>query len=187
MGENRGNSAKDCVRCCPALPEWPQSWMGDERDLLPGQKLVEYLTPVLVHLAGSGLSKKTIQKRVDDLQETPKLRKSPVHEVVDTVLEYDGPLLYHRDSEERQCPCSPPVVNSAASGLDSSVDPDPPTDSPDEPAFISTSSWMFSTATSSPGCWRILKLPHWLTNSLLRPSPSRASFATSSPSMPTSA
>ena len=76
---------------------------GDERDLLPGQKLVACFILFLVPLAGSGLSKKSIQKCVDDLQETPKLRKSPVHELVDTVLENDGPLLYHRDSEERQC------------------------------------------------------------------------------------
>ena len=41
--------------------------MGDERDLLPGQKLVECFTPLLLQLAGSGLSKKTIQKRVDNL------------------------------------------------------------------------------------------------------------------------
>ena len=87
--------------------------MGDERDLLPGQKLVECFTPFLLQLAGSGLSKKTIQKHVDnlwvlggeiirDLQETPKLRKTPMHELVDTVLENDGPLLYHCDSEEQQ-------------------------------------------------------------------------------------
>ena len=87
--------------------------MGDERDLLPGRKLVECDTPFLLHLAGSGLSKKTIQKHVDnlwvlggeiirDLQETPKLRRTPVHDLVDTVLENDGPLLYHCDSEEQQ-------------------------------------------------------------------------------------
>lgn len=98
---------------CRDLPEWPQSWMGDERDLLPGQKLVECFTPFLVHLAGSGLSKKTLRKHVDnlwalggeivrDLQETPKLRKTPVHELLDTLLENDGPRLYHCDSEEQQ-------------------------------------------------------------------------------------
>ena len=98
---------------CRDLAEWPQRWMGDERDLLPGQKLVECFTPFLLQLAGSGLSKKTIQKHVDnlwvlggeiirDLQETPKLRKTPMHELVDTVLENDGPLLYHCDSEEQQ-------------------------------------------------------------------------------------
>jgi hypothetical protein len=87
--------------------------MGDERDLLPGQKLVECFTPFLVHIAGAGLSKKTVQKHIDnlwllggeiirDLQETPKLRKTPASDLIDTVIEQDGPLLYHRDSEEQQ-------------------------------------------------------------------------------------
>jgi hypothetical protein len=98
---------------CRDLPEWPQSWMGDERDLMPGQKIVEYFTPFLLHLAGSGLTKKTIQKHVDnlwvlggeiirDLQETPKLRKKPINQLIDTLLEDDGPLIYHCDSEEQQ-------------------------------------------------------------------------------------
>ena len=104
-------SALSPFRC--DLREWPQSWMGDERDLLPGQKLVECFTPFLLHLAAAGLSKKTIQKHIDhlwllggeiirDLQETPKLRKIPVGALIDTVIEYDGPLLYHCDSEEQQ-------------------------------------------------------------------------------------
>ena len=87
--------------------------MGDDRDLVPGEKIVQCFTPFLLHLAGSGLTKKTVQKHIDnlwvlggeiirDLQETPKLRKKPVSEIVDTLLENDGPLLYHCDSEERQ-------------------------------------------------------------------------------------
>ncbi len=98
--------------CCD-LPEWPESWMGDDRDLVPGQKLVEYFTPFLLHLAASGLTKKTIQKHVDnvwtlggeiirDLQETPKLRKKPVNEIVQALLENDGSLIYHCDSEQQQ-------------------------------------------------------------------------------------
>src|SRR5450759_5039114 len=39
---------------------------------------------------------------IRDLQETPKLRKTPVHPLVDTVLENDGPLLYRCDSEQQQ-------------------------------------------------------------------------------------
>ena len=77
------------------------------------QKIIAYFTPFLLHLAGSGLAKKTIQKHVDnlwvlggeiirDLQETPKLRKKPVNELIDTLLENDGPLIYHCDSEEQQ-------------------------------------------------------------------------------------
>ena len=87
--------------------------MGDERDLVPGQMIVLYFMPFLLHLAGSGLTKKTVQKHVDnlwilggeiirDLQETPKLRKKPVGELIDILLENDGPLLYHCDSEEQQ-------------------------------------------------------------------------------------
>ena len=62
------------------------------------------------------MSKKTgspIQKHVDnlwllggeiirDLQETSKLRKKPVSEIIGTLLENDGPRLYHCDSEEQQ-------------------------------------------------------------------------------------
>lgn len=87
--------------------------MGDERDLVPGQKIIECFLPFLVHLAGSGLTKKTIQKHVDnlwalggdiirDLQETPKLRNKPVHELITTIIEDGGPLLYHADSDEQQ-------------------------------------------------------------------------------------
>jgi hypothetical protein len=87
--------------------------MGDERDILPGQKLVQCFTPFLLQLAAAGLSKKTVQKHIDnlwllggeiirDLQETPKLRKKPVNELIDTLLENDGPVIYHCESEEQQ-------------------------------------------------------------------------------------
>ena len=87
--------------------------MGDDRDLLPGRKLVECLLPFLLYLAESGLSRKTVQKHIDnlwllggamirDLQETPKLRKKPVADFLNTLLEDDGPLLYHRHSEDHQ-------------------------------------------------------------------------------------
>src|ERR1035441_7434454 len=38
------------------LSEWPERWMGEEKDLPPGRRLVEYFMPFLLHLAGSGLS-----------------------------------------------------------------------------------------------------------------------------------
>ena len=87
--------------------------MGDDRDLVPGEVIVRCFTPFLLHLAGSGLTKKTVRKHIDNLwvrggeiigdrQETPALRKKPVSEIVDTLLENDGPLLYHCDSEEQQ-------------------------------------------------------------------------------------
>jgi len=39
---------------------------------------------------------------IRDLQETPKLRKKPVNELIDILLENDGPLIYHCESEEQQ-------------------------------------------------------------------------------------
>lgn len=87
--------------------------MGDQRDILPGRTLVECFTPFLLQLAAAGLSKKTVQKHIDnlwilggeiirDLQETPKLRKKPLNELIDALLESDGPLIYHCESEEQQ-------------------------------------------------------------------------------------
>jgi hypothetical protein len=98
---------------CRDLDEWPRSWMGFEKDLPPGERMVAYFRPFLEHLVRLELSRKTIRKHVDnlwilggeiirDLNETPSLRKVPVEELVFNVLEEGGPLLYHGDSEEEQ-------------------------------------------------------------------------------------
>jgi hypothetical protein len=66
-----------------------------------------------LHLAESSVAKKTAKKHVDnlwilggeiirDLQETPKLRKKPVNELIDTLLANDRPLIDHCDSEQQQ-------------------------------------------------------------------------------------
>jgi hypothetical protein len=52
---------------CRDLQGWPERWMGEEEDLPPGRKLVECFTPFLTHLATSELSKRTIQRHVDNL------------------------------------------------------------------------------------------------------------------------
>ena len=98
---------------CRDLDEWPRSWMGFEKDLPPGERMVACFRPFLEHLVRLELSRKTIRKHVDnlwilggeiirDLNETPSLRKVPVEELVFNVLEEGGPLLYHGDSEEEQ-------------------------------------------------------------------------------------
>lgn len=59
------------------------------------------------------LSRRTIRTHIDnlwllggeiirDLNDTPKLRKVPVEELVLNVLREGGPRLYHCDSEEEQ-------------------------------------------------------------------------------------
>jgi len=98
---------------CRGLDKWPRSWMGWEKDLPPGQKLVICFRPFLEYLVGSDLSPKTIQKHVDnmwvlggeiirDLNQTPSLRKVPVETLLADLVEDGGPLLYHSDSEEQQ-------------------------------------------------------------------------------------
>lgn len=87
--------------------------MGDDHDLPAGQRIVDYFRPLLLHLAASPLSQKTIRKHVDnlwmlggeiirDLNQDPKLRKKPVEQLVYAAIEGEGPLLHHGDSEEQQ-------------------------------------------------------------------------------------
>jgi len=87
--------------------------MGLEKDLPPGEQLVDLFRPFLEHLAASDLSPRTIQKHVDniwalggefirDLHNDPSLRKKPVDRVLHPMIEYGGPLLYHGDSEDQQ-------------------------------------------------------------------------------------
>lgn len=87
--------------------------MGLEKDLAPGQELLQLLRPFLEQLAASGLSPKTIQKHVDnvwalggefvrDLHNDPSLRKKPVEQVLSKMIEYGGPLLYHEGEDQQR-------------------------------------------------------------------------------------
>ena len=87
--------------------------MGEEEDLPPGRRLVEYFTPFLLHLAHSGLAKKTIQRHVDnlwllggeiigDVNGDPSLRQVPADKLVGDVIELDGGPLIHNGSEDEQ-------------------------------------------------------------------------------------
>jgi hypothetical protein len=98
---------------CRDLQDWPERWMGEEQDLPPGRKLVESFTPFLLHLAGSGLSKKTIQKHVDnmwtlggeiirDLNDDPSLRKVSVDELLRKMIHQNGGPLIHNGWEDEQ-------------------------------------------------------------------------------------
>ena len=100
-------------RDCRDLSEWPERWMGEEKDLPPGRKLMEYFMPFLLHLAGSGLSKRTIQNHVDnmwvlggeiirDLNEDSSLRKVSVETLIGNVVHEDGGPLIHNGWEDEQ-------------------------------------------------------------------------------------
>jgi hypothetical protein len=95
------------------LEGWPRSWMGLEKDLLPGEELLLQFRPFIEHLASSGLSPKTIRKHVDnlwllggeiirDLHYDPSLRKRTADRLLQEVIHADGGPLLHNGSEEAQ-------------------------------------------------------------------------------------
>jgi hypothetical protein len=103
----------DLARILADMNDWPRSWMGWEKDLPPGEKLIAYFRPFLEHLTITGLSRKTIRNHVDnlwtlggeiirDLHETPSLRKKPVESVLSAALSPDGGPLIHHGGEEQQ-------------------------------------------------------------------------------------
>lgn len=87
--------------------------MSEETDLPLGAKLVEYFMPFLLDLAGSGLSKKTIRRHVDnmwllggeiirDVNEDLRLRKMSAEKLVGNVIDQEGGPLIHNGWEEEQ-------------------------------------------------------------------------------------
>jgi hypothetical protein len=79
--------------------------MGEEKDLPADRKPVECFTPFLMHLATSELTKRTVQRHVDnlwilggeiirDLNEDPSLRKVAAERLIRNVIHQDGgPLI----------------------------------------------------------------------------------------------
>jgi len=103
----------DVAAYCGDLEAWPRSWMGVEKDLIPGAALVICFRPFIEGLASSGLSPKTVRQHIDnlwtlggeiirDLHYDPSLRKRTAERLLrDAVHEYGGPAV-HNGSEEQQ-------------------------------------------------------------------------------------
>jgi hypothetical protein len=105
--------ASDLASYGADLVEWPNSWMGVEKDIPPGEQLVVCFRPFLEQLMSSDLSRKTIRKHTDNLwvlggemvrkmNETPRLRKLPAKDLLLKVLDEEGGPLIHHGSEEQQ-------------------------------------------------------------------------------------
>src|SRR5580692_6109809 len=112
INRTAASSPSDLAIYVRDLDEWPRSWMGLEKDVPPGEKLVACFRPFLEHLVSTSLSRKTIRKHVDnlwllggeiirDLHEDPSLRKVAADRLLrDVIYEDGGPLLYHSSEEE---------------------------------------------------------------------------------------
>jgi hypothetical protein len=106
-------SAPDVSPYCRDLQNWPRSWMGIDKDLPPGDQLIECFRPFIQHLAASGLSPTTIRRHVDnlwslggeiirDLHYTPSLRKVAADRLLRDAIHQDGGPLIHNGSEDQQ-------------------------------------------------------------------------------------
>jgi hypothetical protein len=107
-------AAPDLAAYCPDLATWAASWCGEERDVIPGEQIVAVFTPFLLDLLAQGLSRKTRNLHRDnlwllggeiirDINETPKLRKRPVGDLIREVIANDeGPLIHGGFSEQEQ-------------------------------------------------------------------------------------
>ena len=95
------------------LNTWPRSWIGVDKDLLPGEQLLAWFQPFIEHLASSRLSPKTIRKHVDnlwmlggeiirDLNDDPALRKLTADRLLRNAVHADGGPLIHNGVEEAQ-------------------------------------------------------------------------------------
>jgi len=107
-------SAHALLQLCPDLNNWPRSWRYEERDLVPGQRIVEFFKPFLHDLLAKGLVTKTLRKHRDHLwmlggevirrrQEDAHLCRLPVERVTFTLLDEEGgPLMWPRITEQEQ-------------------------------------------------------------------------------------
>lgn len=87
--------------------------MGWEKDLPPGEELVACFRPFIAQLAASDLAPKTIRRHVDnlwrlggriitDLNETPRLRKQPVRQLLWQAIDDEGGPLINGGMDEQE-------------------------------------------------------------------------------------
>ena len=96
------------------VDHWPHRWTVEQRDLQPGERMLDVFKPFLVWLLDQGLSRKTLREHRDNvctlgaevirqLNFHPELRKRTIKQVLtETLNGDDGPLIYPRCSEAEQ-------------------------------------------------------------------------------------
>jgi len=107
-------SARALAQYCPDLEQWPERWHFDAHDIAPGQRIVEFFKPFLLHLLGQRLVANTLYRHRNHLwmlggelirrrYEDAKLKKMPVDKAIAELIEEDGgPLIWPRITEAQQ-------------------------------------------------------------------------------------
>jgi len=105
--------ASDVSMYCRDLESWPRSWMGLEKELPPGEALVECFRPFIGHLVSAGLSPSILRRHIDnlwslggeiirELHYDPPLRKRTAERLLRDMVHADGGPLVHNGSEDQQ-------------------------------------------------------------------------------------
>lgn len=102
------------AQLCPDLESWPQRWRGNDSDIPFGERIVECLTPFLLHLLDQGLATTTLRRHRDHLwmlggevirrlHEDPALRRKPINTVLLESMDPEcGPLIWPRITQQQQ-------------------------------------------------------------------------------------
>lgn len=102
------------TQLCPDLESWPQRWRYQDSDIPFGQRIVECLTPFLLHLLEQGLATKTLQRHRDHLwmlggeiirrlHEEPALRRKSINTVLLQSMDPEcGPLIWPKITQQQQ-------------------------------------------------------------------------------------
>lgn len=97
---------------CPDFQEWPDSWKGEDNDVLFGEGLIEAFRPFVQSLIHAGWAKKTIRNHIDNLwllggeiirevnDDNEYRRFTPHQKLLDSIGPEGGPYSRHLDSEE---------------------------------------------------------------------------------------
>jgi hypothetical protein len=110
VGRNRPSLTIETI--CPDFQEWPDSWKGEDNDVLFGEGLIEAIRPFIQFLIHAGWTKKTIRNHIDNLwllggeiiREVNTFneyrRMNPRQKLLETIGPEGGPYCRHLDSEE---------------------------------------------------------------------------------------
>lgn len=99
---------------CPDLEQWPERWHYDAPDIPPGEQIVAFIKPFLLHLLSEDLTPKTRRRHRDNVwllggqliklrYEDSKLRKMAIPLALSALVNEDGgPMIYPHISEADQ-------------------------------------------------------------------------------------
>jgi hypothetical protein len=110
----RPQDAQRLRQACPDLDDWPRSWHVEPADIAIGQRIVQVLTPFLLHLLDPGLAKATVRRHRDNLwslggelircrYDDEELARQDAQDALRQLIERDGgPLMWPRITESEQ-------------------------------------------------------------------------------------